>query len=271
MKKMFFMLLAVLFTAQTYGQKYDFLTLLNSFPPVPDNVLASNKDEEIYRDKLMKIFEQVSEYQRALKNMEKKETTLEEKEITLEEMEIRSEEYNKMEPELKEKESIYDNHIGPALGTMVDKWGNLQNECTKEFLSLDRANEPYYEQIRTLNSKPRNAENEQLKINLQKKIYATKLELYPRLYKIMSDQYKEMLSEFKTMAPYVKKYDEPSLNTIKMKPGGLGLDLLQTYLRVLESAFDFKLGPFEENVKGDWEPRHYWAPDKNFKMDPNTY
>ena len=246
MKQTFFMLIAVLFTAQTYGQKYDFLTLLNSFPPVPDNVLASNKEKELYQDKLMRVIEQVSEYKSEFNNIEEKEIT--------------AADYDKLEPILKEYESIYDRKIGVVLERMTEKWADLHIKGLEEIGSLDLANEPYYQQIRAIIKKPVNAENEQLKTNLQKNIYKTKLALYPKLHKNMSDFLKEMLEEFKMLAPDVKKLDDMSLNTIKMKTQGVGPTLLEFYLKALEDAFMSHLGPFEESIKSDWEAQHYWAP-----------
>lgn len=247
MKHIYFMLLAVILTAQTYGQKFDYLTLLNSFPPVPDNVMGTNKEKEIYQDKLMMMSAKVDEYHSEFTNIEEKEIT--------------AADYDKLESILKEYGSIYDRQINIVLGNMMDKWDKIRNKGLEEIASLDLANEPYYKQIRIIIKQPANAKNEQLKSNLQKKIYVTQLELYPRLHKNMSDYLKEMYEEFKRLAPDVRKLDNMSLNSIKMKTTGVGPMLLELYLKALKEAYYFNLGPFEESIKSDWETLHYWRGD----------
>lgn len=238
MKKIYFIIIAVLFASHIYGQQNDYLSILNRMPPVPDNVLATNKEKEIYNDKIMAILDLVTDYQSKFENMEEKQYS--------------AADFDKMEVVLKEYESIYDSHIVNVHVNMVDKWFKLVEKNKELTGALDKVNEPYYEQIRLIISKPWNAENEKLNRSLRKKIYDSKLVLYTKMRKEMSAFYKETLDELKKVTPNVNKLDSLSLNVIKLKGSGVGPTLLRDYVKLLYDnfgAFIYNLGPFEEYYK----------------------
>src|SRR5690554_678756 len=58
MKALFVFFSILLISMQVYGQKYDYLEILRSFPPLPDNTLtASEEEKERWKEKLSPINE----------------------------------------------------------------------------------------------------------------------------------------------------------------------------------------------------------------------
>ncbi len=245
MKKIYFVIIAVFFISHTHGQKFDYLIILKSFPPVPDNVLATEKEKEIYQDRLSHIKMFLSDYQNIFENMEEKTYTLAE--------------YNSIENVLKEYESIYDKHISKVFENMVGKWASIFEKNQLLIGVLDKENEPYYDQIRGVISKSKNAENDKIIRSLRKNIYDSKLLLYPKLQKEMSDLLKETHDELISVEQYVNKLDSMSLNIIKLPRPGVGPTLLENYVRLLydsDAAYMYKLGPFEEYINDGWGIDH---------------
>lgn len=241
MKKIYFVIIAVFFISHTHGQKFDYLIILKSFPPVPDNVLATEKEKEIYQDRLSHIKMLLSDYQNIFENMEEKTYTLAE--------------YNSIENVLKEYESINDKHINKILESLLVKWSDIHNNNMELMADLDIANMPYYEQIRPLISKPKNAENDKLIRNLRKKVYDSKLLLYPKLQNDMADLLKQTFEEMSGATQYVNKLDSMSLNVIKLPTAGVGPTLIDNYIRILEETFFlYNLGSFEEYLNNGWNP-----------------
>ncbi|MFA7065468.1 MAG: hypothetical protein WC199_01640, partial [Dysgonamonadaceae bacterium] len=97
MKKIYFIIIAVFFTANIHGQKNDYVTILKRLPPAADYVLATEKEKEMYREKLSNIRAALSEYQSKFQNIEERKQT--------------PSEYNSLESILQEYESINEKHI----------------------------------------------------------------------------------------------------------------------------------------------------------------
>lgn len=240
MKRIVLIFISVLICTLSYGQKFDYLSILNSLPPNPDNPVASVKDIEKFKDKIELFKDYVYEYKNQFKEIEKKNYTYEE--------------LVKMGPLFKEFETISQNVSGVYSG-MVTKWAELHNKCIEEEAALIMANEPYYKQINVLKSKPKNAENDKLIKDLQKKMYLTQAEVYPRLFMMMSDFRKESLVELKKLAPFVEQLDEidRKVGYMMSRDGErVGYYIFESYLEIVEQAFLFKLGIFEENIKDGW-------------------
>lgn len=238
MKKVYFItIIAILLTAHSYGQKNDYLTILKSLPSVPDNVvLASKKEKQMYLDKLSDVHPMLLDYKRKFENIEEKEYTLSE--------------YNSLENVLKEYESIYDKHIDKIVENFLGKLPDiLQNNLILK-VGLVKVNEPYLQQINELFNKPYNAENDKLIRNLRRKIYDSKLLLYPVLQSEMSDLLKQTFEEMSSATQYINKLDSLSVNVIKIPTAGAGSILLDNYVKQLEDLYYFyNLGSFEEYLK----------------------
>lgn len=239
MKKIYFIIIALFFATYSYGQKNDYVTILKRLPPVADNVLATEKEKEMYREKLCNIRAALSEYQSKFQNIgERKQTPSE---------------YNSLEYVLQEYESINEKHINKFLENMLGKWSDIYNNNMVLMADLDKANQPYYEQIRALISKPKSAENDKLIRNLRRKIYDSKLQLYPTLQNKSNDFLKQSYAELNSITLYVNKLDSMLLHVIKQPSAGVGPILLDNYVGILdETFFLYHLGSFEEYLKDDW-------------------
>jgi len=241
MKKIYFIIIAVFFTANIHGQKNDYVTILKSLPPAADYVLATEKEKEMYREKLSNIRAALSEYQSKFQNIEERKQT--------------PSEYNSLESVLQEYESINEKHINKFLENMLGKWSDIYNNNMVLMLDLNKANQPYYEQIRALISKPKSAENDKLIRNLRRKIYDSKLQLYPTLQNESNDFLKQSFAELNSITLYVNKLDSMLLTVIKQPSAGVGPILLDNYVGILdETFFLYHLGSFEEYLKDAWNP-----------------
>lgn len=241
MKKIYFIIIAVFFTATTHGQKNDYVTILKRLPAVADNVLATEKEKEMYREKLSDIRVVLSEYQSKFQNIEERKYS--------------PSEFNSLEYVLQEYESINENHINKVLENMLGKWSDIYNNNMVLMADLDKANQPYYEQIRSLISKPKTAENDKLIRNLRRKVYDSKLQLYPKLQNESNDFLKQSFTELTSISLYVNKLDSMLLTVIKQPSAGVGPILLDNYVGILdETFFLYHLGSFEEYLKDGWNP-----------------
>ncbi len=241
MKKIYFIIIAVFFTATTHGQKNDYVTILKRLPAVADNVLATEKEKEMYREKLSDIRVVLSEYQSKFQNIEERKYS--------------PSEFNSLEYVLQEYESINENHINKVLENMLGKWSDIYNNNMVLMAELDKANQPYYEQIRALISKPKSAENDKLIRNLRRKVYDSKLQLYPKLQNESNDFLKQSFTELTSISLYVNKLDSMLLTVIKQPSAGVGPILLDNYVGILdETFFLYHLGSFEEYLKDGWNP-----------------
>lgn len=245
MKRVYFTIIVVIFTAHIYGQKNDYLTILKSLPPVPDNVLATEEEKEIYRDKISDIRTLLTDYQTQFENIV--------------EREISQADINTLETVLKEYETIFDQHVNNVLANITDGWVKLFEKNQELTSALDKANEPYYEQLRVIISKPKSAENDKLNRSLRKTIYDSKLLLYPNLQREMSDFLKDSFDELTGVAQYVNKLDSMSLNVIKLPSAGVGPALIENYVRLLydfNGAYFYRLGSFDEYFNDGWSVDH---------------
>lgn len=240
-KKVCVVFVATLFIAYTYGQKHDYYTILKSLPAVPNNVLASEKEKETYRDKLDQIRTVIADYQTEFENIV--------------ERKISVEEYNSIETVLKEYESIYDRKISSVLVKMMDKWAKLIEKKQELTAVLNQANESLYQQLSVLISKPKSAKNDELIKNSRRKIYDSKMLLYPQLQTEMSSFLEASFDELASVAQYVEKLDNMTLHIIKLPNADVGPTLLQNYIKLLydfDGAFYYRLGSFEEYFKDEW-------------------
>ena len=72
MKALFVFFSILLISMQVYGQKYDYLEILRSYPPLPDNTLTASKAEkERWLEKLKPINELLWELEREQKKRTK--------------------------------------------------------------------------------------------------------------------------------------------------------------------------------------------------------
>lgn len=240
MKRVVLIFISLLICTLSYGQKLDYLSILNSLPPNPENPVASVKDMDKFKDELEVFKDYVYEYKNKFKDIEKKNYTYEE--------------LIAMEPLFKEFETI-NQYVSGVYSGVVSKWAELHNKCLEEEVALIMANEPYYKQINVLKHKPKNTENDKLIKELQKKMYLTQSEVYPRLFMIMSDFRKESLVQLKKLAPFVEQLDQIDRKVgymISRDSERIGYYIFESYLKIVEEAFLFKLGIFEENIKDDW-------------------
>ncbi len=73
MKALFVFFSILLISMQVYGQKYDYLEILRSYPPLPDNTLTASKEgEERWLEKLKPINELLRELEREQKKEQKR-------------------------------------------------------------------------------------------------------------------------------------------------------------------------------------------------------
>ncbi|MDD4760442.1 MAG: hypothetical protein PHU66_06485 [Bacteroidaceae bacterium] len=243
MKKIYFIIIAVLFNTITHGQKNDFVTILKELPPVADNVLITEKEKKVYTDKLSEIHPLLLDYKSKFSSIKEKEYT--------------PSEYNAIENVLKEYESIYDKHIVKINENLLVKWSEIHNNNMELMAGVIKTNMPYYEQIRVLIGKPKSAETDKLIKSLRKKVYDNKLLIYPKMQNDMGDLLKQTFEEMIGAAHYVNKLDSISLNVIKLPTDGVGPTLIENYIRILQETFSlYNLGPFEEYFNDSWNLDH---------------
>lgn len=222
--------------AQTKIQKYDYLGILNSMPPIPENtVTASKADKEAFKEKLSKSNEWLWDMERAMINQQ--------------DVNIANVSLKDIESLEKEFEALY-KPIDNFLSQMLEKEEKLENKRYIDEDSLEKLNTPYYEQLKRLNKKPQNAENKQLKKELLQKIYTNKLSINQNLAKINDEILHEWLSGLKRLAPAVAKLDNFSKRLINSED--TGIILLRNYYKKLENrTYFFNVGSYEESSTFD--------------------
>lgn len=222
--------------AQTKIQKYDFLGILNSMPPIPKNTITASKAEkEAFKERLSKSNESLWDMERAMINQ---------KEINIATVNLK--EFEALEKEFEALSKPIDNF----LSQMLEKEEKLEYKRYIDEDSLERLNAPYYEQLKLFNKKSQNAENTHLKKELLQKIYTNKLSINQNLAKINDEILHEWLSGLKGLAPDVAKLNNFSKKLIHSED--MGIILLRNYYKKLENrTYFFNIGSYEESSTFD--------------------
>lgn len=220
MKQVLFMLMVVLVSAHAESQDYDYLKLLNNFPPLPENTLNAGKAEkERFREKCGEIVSLLWE--------------LEEKMDNQPDSKLDMGDLDKIDQASKEWEEMYK----PVLEIFTDYFSKkevLNVRWLEAEEQLTGMNALVFEQLKPVLKNPHTAENKRLKEQLLQKLNDNRVDVYKDLAKINDNNLRELLHELKKIAPIVEKLDNFSLGGVKLGKGGVGLSLLQNYSKVLD-------------------------------------
>ncbi len=234
LKHCFVFIFLSLLAAQANSQSYDYLRILKSFPPLPENTLtASEKEIENYTEKLSVINTLLGDLEDA-----------------------QNEEIQKAESEPYP--------FGP---NDLDKVDAAQKEIDLLLEQFSRVIEPYTEKDLELHSRDIIILDSVLTINqiLIEKLESSnnKNQIYKQLYENRLNSYKELdaenrenikllISECEKLAPVINKLDYYTIDGHRVFYNKPGLQLLQQIYKSIEWPFYYNAGNGEKIDPYDW-------------------
>lgn len=265
MKKINFIIIAILCMMHSYGKQnsdlsmrdgmtavngtllmqnnpdYNYLRILRSFPSIPDNTLTASPIEiERYKEKLEIINELLYDCEEAEKE---KQRIRDNKPVPFD-----LEKLNKMDAAQKEWEKIYDQYIAitmPLSETEMDILHQMQEGTD----SLMKLNEPLNYELEDLRSKPAVAGHQQRKKQLEQQIYHNRLKFYKELDERNRKNLQKMLQEYEKLAPIVDKLDNYIVDGYRISSGSVGLTALRDLYQSMLRAYSYNA-----EAEGEMDP-----------------
>ena len=275
MKKINFIIIAILCMMHSYGEQnsdlsmrdgmtavngtllmqnnpdYNYLRILRSFPSIPENTLTASPTEiERYKEKLEIINELLYDCEEAEKE---KQRIRDNKPVPFD-----LEKLNKMDAAQKEWEKIYDQYIAitmPLSETELDILGQWREGTD----SLMKLNEPLNNELKDLRSKPAVAGHQQRKKQLEQQIYHNRLKFYKELDERNRKNLQKMLQEYEKLAPIVDKLDNYIVDDYRISSGSVGLTALRDLYKSMARAYSY-------HVEAEGEMSPYDAVQEMNKM-----
>ena len=220
--------LMVLYVAKANSQSYDYLRILRSFPPLPENTLtASKKEVESFKEKLSVINSMLWD----------------------------------LEDAQKEEIRIAESKPYPFGPNDFDKIDAAQKEIDLLLDQIAKVMEPHIEKSVELSSRYREIEDSLLILNQS---LITKLEssnnkdqIYKQLHKNRMNSYKKLdlenreniqflIRECEKLDPVINKLDYFTIDGHRVSYNKAGLQILQQIHKSLEWVFHFNAGIGEE-------------------------
>ena len=275
MKKINFIIIAILCMMHSYGEQnsdlsmrdgmtavngtllmqnnpdYNYLRILRSFPSIPDNTLTASPIEiERYKEKLEIINELLYDCEEAEKE---KQRIRDNKPVPFD-----LEKLNKMDAAQKEWEKIYDQYIAitmPLSETELDILGQWREGTD----SLMKLNEPLNNELKDLRSKPAVAGHQQRKKQLEQQIYHNRLKFHKEVDERNRKNLQKMLLEYEKLAPIVDKLDNYIVDDYRISSGSVGLTALRDLYKSMARAYSY-------HVEAEGEMSPYDAVQEMNKM-----
>ena len=222
------LIILVLFVTQANSQTYDFLRILKSFPPIPDNTLtASKKEVEDFKEKLSVINSLLWELERAEKDEEQKRES--------ESYPFGASDFDKIDAAQEEVDLLL-NQVYSVMEPYIDK----EVEIITRFRYI---NDSLFMLHSPLIAKTENLNNTDL---IYKQLYSNRLNAYRPLDIENRANMHFLISGYEKLAPVIYKLDNISIDGHKFSPKKPGLQLLREIYKSMESTFRYSVGNGEE-------------------------
>lgn len=267
MKKIDFIIIAMLCMVHSYGEQnsylflrdgmtagsdtlllqnnpdYNYLRILRSFPSIPENTLTASQTEiERYKEKLEIINELLYDCEEA----EKEKQRIRDNKPVPFDLEI----LNKIDAAQKEWEKIYDQYTAitmPLTETEMDILGQWREGID----SMMKLNEPLNYELAELRSKPASTGNQQRKKQLEQQIHHNRLKFHKEVDRKNRENLQKMLQEYEKLTPIVDKLDNYIVDGYRISSESVGLTALRDLYKSMLRAFSYnaeaegKMSPFD--------------------------
>ncbi len=265
MKKINFIIIAILCMMHSYGKQnsdlsmrdgmtavngtllmqnnpdYNYLRILRSFPSIPDNTLTASPIEiERYKEKLEIINELLYDCEEAEKE---KQRIRDNKPVPFD-----LEKLNKFDAAQKEWEKIYDQY-GAITMPLSETEMDILHQMQEGTDSLMKLNEPLNYELEDLRSKPAVAGHQQRKKQLEQQIYHNRLKFYKELDERNRKNLQKMLQEYEKLAPIVDKLDNYIVDGYRISSGSVGLTALRDLYQSMLRAYSYNA-----EAEGEMDP-----------------
>lgn len=265
MKKINFIIIAILCMMHSYGKQnsdlsmrdgmtavngtllmqnnpdYNYLRILRSFPSIPDNTLTASPIEiERYKEKLEIINELLYDCERAEKEKQRIRDNMP--------VPFDLEKLNKFDAAQKEWEKIYDQY-GAITMPLSETEMDILHQMQEGTDSLMKLNEPLNYELEDLRSKPAVAGHQQRKKQLEQQIYHNRLKFYKELDERNRKNLQKMLQEYEKLAPIVDKLDNYIVDGYRISSGSVGLTALRDLYQSMLRAYSYNA-----EAEGEMDP-----------------
>ena len=265
MKKIDFIIIAMLCMVNSYGEQNSYLFLrdgmtagsdtlllqnnpdcnylriLRSFPSIPENTLTASQTEiERYKEKLEIINELLYDCEEA----EKEKQRIRDNKPVPFDLEI----LNKIDAAQKEWEKIYDQYTSitmPLTETEMDILGQWREGID----SMMKLNEPLNYELAELRSKPASTGNQQRKKQLEQQIHHNRLKFHKEVDRKNRENLQKMLQEYEKLAPIVDKLDNYIVDGYRISSGSVGLTALRDLYQSMLRAYSYNA-----EAEGEMDP-----------------
>ncbi|MDD4777618.1 MAG: hypothetical protein PHV53_04925 [Fermentimonas sp.] len=209
MKQFYILMIMLFFASQAISQDYDYLSLLNSFPPVPDNSLTGSKEEkESFINKLEVINSLLWDLEEAQKEAKRKSES--------EPFPFNLNNKDRFEKAKEEWDSLFQKVLNVIMDhsqielDLLDQW--------RSYAALQMAGEG-----------------------------KDKLSLHKQLDKNNIENLQALIQECKEMTPIVEKLDNYTVDGYKLSNNDAGLYILREVYNSFETVYRYNLGPKEQD------------------------
>lgn len=265
MKKINFIIIAILCMMHSYGKQnsdlsmrdgmtavngtllmqnnpdYNYLRILRSFPSIPDNTLTASPIEiERYKEKLEIINELLYDCEEAEKEKQRIRDNMP--------VPFDLEKLNKFDAAQKEWEKIYDQY-GAITMPLSETEMDILHQMQEGTDSLMKLNEPLNYELEDLRSKPAVAGHQQRKKQLEQQIYHNRLKFYKELDERNRKNLQKMLQEYEKLAPIVDKLDNYIVDGYRISSGSVGLTALRDLYQSMLRAYSYNA-----EAEGEMDP-----------------
>ena len=228
LKHCFVFIFLSLLAAQANSQSYNYLRILKSFPPLPENTLtASEKEVEIFKDKLSVI-------NTLLWDLEDEQN----EEIQKAESEpypFGIDDLDKVDAAQKEIDLLLD-QIKKVMEPYIEKRIELNSRYIEIADSVLILNQPIIAKLESSTNKDQ----------IYKQLHKNRMNSYKQLDAENRENIKFLIYECEKLAPIINELDYYSIDGHRVSYNKTGLSILQDIYKSMEWAFHFNAGNGEK-------------------------
>lgn len=209
MKQFYILMITLFFASHAVSQNYDYLTLLNNFPPIPDNTLTGSKEEkESFMNKLEVINSLLWDLEDAQKEAKRKSES--------EPFPFNLNNMDRLEKAKEEWDSLFQKVLNVIMDHTQIKFDILNQ--WRAYAALHMAGEG-----------------------------KDRFSLYKQLDKKNRENLQALIQECKEMTPIVEKLDSSTVDGYKLSNNDAGLLVLREVYNSLKTVYRYNLDPEEKD------------------------
>jgi len=202
-------MITLFFASHAVSQNYDYLTLLNNFPPIPDNTLTGSKEEkESFMNKLEVINSLLWDLEDAQKEAKRKSES--------EPFPFNLNNMDRLEKAKEEWDSLFQKVLNVIMDHTQIKFDILNQ--WRAYAALHMAGEG-----------------------------KDRFSLYKQLDKKNRENLQALIQECKEMTPIVEKLDSSTVDGYKLSNNDAGLLVLREVYNSLKTVYRYNLDPEEKD------------------------